>query len=133
MEICLGNFGGSGTAARSLAIHPPCIKEHQAGLLAARPPDPYPYILLNLMLSCLAALQTPLIMMSRKRQESRDRQHAQQDYQINRKAELEIRHLHEKIAHLLHHHSERLLEIQQIQVALLRQLLAERKPGRSCL
>lgn len=100
-----------------------------AVLWAVSPPDPYPYILLNLMLSCLAALQAPLIMMSQNRQESRDRLHAEQDYQINLKAELEIRHLHEKLDHLLHHHSERLLEIQQIQVDLLRQLLAERKPA----
>ena len=96
-------------------------------LWATSPPDPYPYILLNLMLSCLASLQAPLILMSQNRQEIRDRQRAEQDYQINLKAELEIRHLHEKLDHLLHHHSERLLEIQQIQVDLLRQLLAERK------
>ena len=96
-------------------------------LWATNPPDPYPYILLNLMLSCLASLQAPLILMSQNRQEVRDRQHAEQDYQINLKAELEIRHLHEKLDHLLHHHSERLLEIQQIQVDLLRQLVAEKK------
>lgn len=93
-------------------------------LFGTKPPDPYPFILLNLMLSCLAALQAPVIMMSQNRQEARDRQHAEQDYQINLKAELEIRHLHEKLDHLLHHHSERLLEIQQIQTDLLRQLVA---------
>ena len=91
-------------------------------------PDPYPYILLNLLLSCIAALQAPLIMMSQKRQESRDRHHAEQDYQVNLKAELEIRHLHEKMDHLLHHHSTRLMEIQQIQTDLLRQLI-ERDRG----
>lgn len=93
-------------------------------LFGTNPPDPYPFILLNLMLSCLAALQAPVIMMSQNRQEVRDRQRAEQDYQINLKAELEIRHLHEKLDHLLHHHSERLLEIQQIQTDLLRQLVA---------
>jgi uncharacterized membrane protein len=87
-------------------------------------PDPYPFILLNLMLSCLAALQAPIIMMSQNRQEVRDRDRAEKDYQINLKAELEIRHLHEKLDHLLRHHGERLLEIQQIQVDLLRQLVA---------
>lgn len=90
---------------------------------AAHPPDPYPFIFLNLLLSCVAALQAPVIMMSQNRQESRDRRQAEQDYKINLKAELEIRHLHEKMDHLLHHHSQRLLEIQQIQTDLLRQLL----------
>ena len=92
-------------------------------------PDPYPFILLNLMLSCLAALQAPVIMMSQKRQETRDRQHAQADYQINLKAELEIRHLHEKLDHLLRQHSERFLEIQEIQVQLLRQIVRQQQPG----
>jgi len=88
-------------------------------------PDPYPFILLNLILSCLASLQAPVIMMSQNRQEVRDRERAMADYQINLKAELEIRHLHEKIDHLLQHHSQRLLEIQEIQVDLLRQLLGK--------
>ncbi len=93
-------------------------------------PDPYPFILLNLILSCLAALQAPVIMMSQNRQEARDREHAEKDYQVNLKAELEIRHLHEKLDHLLRQHSERLLVIQQIQVDLLRQLLS-RSPAAS--
>lgn len=95
---------------------------------AAHPPDPYPFIFLNLLLSCLAAIQAPVIMMSQNRQEARDRRQAEQDYKVNLKAELEIRHLHEKVDHLLHHHSQRLLEIQQIQTELLRQLLAEKRP-----
>ena len=92
-------------------------------VLATRPPDPYPFIFLNLILSCIAALQAPVIMMSQNRQAARDRQQAEQDYKINLKAELEIRHLHEKMDHLLHHHSQRLLEIQHIQTDLLRQLV----------
>lgn len=96
-------------------------------LWAVHPPDPYPFIFLNLILSCIAALQAPVIMMSQNRQAARDRQQAEQDYKINLKAELEIRHLHEKMDHLLHHHSQRLLEIQQIQTDLLRQLLNERR------
>jgi uncharacterized membrane protein len=92
-------------------------------VLATHPPDPYPFIFLNLILSCIAALQAPVIMMSQNRQAARDRQQAEQDYKINLKAELEIRHLHEKMDHLLHHHSQRLLEIQQIQTDLLRQLV----------
>jgi uncharacterized membrane protein len=93
-------------------------------ILTSHPPDPYPFILLNLLLSCLAAFQAPVIMMSQNRVELRDRRRAEQDYQINLKAELEIRHLHEKLDHLLHHHGERLLEIQTIQTELLRQLVA---------
>lgn len=90
---------------------------------ALRPPDPYPFIFLNLILSCIAAIQAPVIMMSQNRQAARDRQQAEEDYKINLKAELEIRHLHEKVDHLLHQHSQRLLEIQQIQTDLLRQLV----------
>ena len=86
-------------------------------------PDPYPFILLNLILPCTAAPQAPVIMMSQNRQEFRDRERARLDYQINLKAELEIRHLHEKLDHLLRQYSERLLEIQQIQVSMLRQLV----------
>ena len=85
-------------------------------------PDPYPFILLNLVLSCLAALQAPIIMMSQNRQESRDRLRAESDYKINLKAELEIRHLHEKVDHLLRKQSQRLFEIQQIQLELMRDL-----------
>lgn len=85
-------------------------------------PDPYPFILLNLLLSCIAALQAPVIMMSQQRQEARDRAHAEQDYRVNLKAELEIRHLHEKMDHLMQHHILRLMEIQQVQGELLREL-----------
>jgi uncharacterized membrane protein len=84
-------------------------------LLVTRPFDPYPFIFLNLVLSCLAAIQAPVIMMSQNRQEARDRLHAMRDYQVNLKAELEIRHLHQKVDHLLSHQWERLVEIQEIQ------------------
>ena len=87
-----------------------------------RPADPYPYILLNLILSCLAAIQAPIIMMSQNRQEAKDRLRSQHDYQINLKAELEIRHLHEKVDHLLSHQWERLAEIQEIQLELLSEI-----------
>lgn len=87
--------------------------------LIMRPFDPYPFIFLNLILSCLAAIQAPVIMMSQIRQEARDRQHAMHDYQVNLKAELEIRHLHQKIDHLLSHQWERLVEIQEIQMELI--------------
>lgn len=88
-------------------------------ILLWRPFDPYPFILLNLVLSCLAAMQAPIIMMSQNRQETKDRLRAEQDYRVNLKAELEIRHLHEKIDHLLSRQWERLVEIQQIQIELM--------------
>jgi uncharacterized membrane protein len=84
--------------------------------------DPYPFILLNLVLSCLAALQAPIIMMSQKRQEHKDRLRSQNDFRVNLKAELEIRHLHEKIDHLLTRQWERLVEIQQVQLEIMHDL-----------
>jgi uncharacterized membrane protein len=87
--------------------------------LLFKPFDPYPYILLNLILSCLAAIQAPIIMMSQNRQEAKDRVRATHDYQVNLKAELEIRQLHQKLDHLLSHQWERLMEIQGIQLELL--------------
>jgi uncharacterized membrane protein len=91
-------------------------------MLLKKPFDPYPFILLNLILSCLAAVQAPVIMMSQNRQESKDRMRSQHDYRVNLKAELEIRQLHDKIDHLLSHQWERLVEIQQIQIDLLSEL-----------
>lgn len=88
-------------------------------VLVVHPPDPYPFILLNLVLSCLAAIQAPIIMMSQNRQEAKDRLRSQHDYQVNLKAELEIRHLHDKVDHLLSHQWERLAQIQEIQLELL--------------
>jgi uncharacterized membrane protein len=96
-------------------------------LLATRTFDPYPFILLNLILSCLAAVQAPVIMMSQNRAEARDRLRAENDYKVNLKAELEIRHLHEKIDHLLRRQYNRLFEIQQIQIELLEALGQKRK------
>src|SRR5436190_12074946 len=84
--------------------------------------DPFPFILLNLILSCLAAVQAPIIMMSQNRAEARDRLRAENDYKVNLKAELEIRHLHEKIDHLLRRPYNRLCEIQQIQIELLQEI-----------
>ncbi len=81
--------------------------------------DPYPFILLNLVLSCLAAIQAPIIMMSQKRQEEKDRQRSFNDYRVNLKAELEIRHLHEKIDYLISRQWQRLSEIQQVQMEML--------------
>jgi uncharacterized membrane protein len=95
-------------------------------VLFTRPFDPYPFILLNLVLSSLAALQAPVIMMSQNRQEARDRLRATHDYQVNLKAELEIRQLHQKIDHLLSHQWERLVEIQEIQMELINEVRSRR-------
>jgi uncharacterized membrane protein len=88
---------------------------------AGRAFDPYPYILLNLILSCLAAIQAPIIMMSQRRQEAKDRLRSLNDYRVNLKAELEIRNLHEKIDHLTTRQWERLAEIQELQIELLQE------------
>src|SRR2546428_3227175 len=96
-------------------------------LLLDRGFDPYPFILLNLILSCLAAIHAPIIMMSQNRAESRDRLRAENDYKVNLKAELEIRHLHEKIDHLLRRQYNRLFAIQQIQIELLEEIGRKRE------
>lgn len=101
------------------------ITTNAVGLLA-RPFDPFPFILLNLVLSTLAALQAPIIMMSQNRLEAKDRMRAEHDYRVNLKAELEIRHLHEKIDHLLRHQWQRLLEIQQIQTELMEEIMRDK-------
>lgn len=94
--------------------------------------DPYPFIFLNLLLSTLAAIQAPVIMMSQNRQESRDRKRAENDYKINLKAELEIRHLHDKMDYMLHQQATRLMEVQQIQIELLREMSSGRQgPAKS--
>jgi len=93
--------------------------------------DPYPFILLNLILSCVAALQAPLIMMSQNRQEEKDRERSKKDYMINLKSELEIRILHEKLDHLMIHQQHELIEIQKVQIEMMQdimQRIAESKP-----
>jgi uncharacterized membrane protein len=83
------------------------------------PFDPFPFILLNLVLSCIAAIQAPIIMMSQNRQTAKDRLRAEHDYRVNLKAEVEVRALHGKIDELITHQWQRLLEIQEIQMELL--------------
>lgn len=89
--------------------------------------DPYPFILLNLILSCIAAVQAPIIMMSQNRQEEKDRLRAKKDYQVNLKAELEIRKLHEKVDELMIQQHEKIMEIQEIQINLMKQILENQK------
>jgi uncharacterized membrane protein len=92
-------------------------------VLVKKPFDPYPFILLNLILSCLAAIQAPVIMMSQNRKEEKDRKRSQNDYKVNLKAELEIKLLNEKIDHMIIHQNQRLLEIQQLQTDYLDDIL----------
>ncbi|MDD2820970.1 MAG: DUF1003 domain-containing protein [Flavobacterium sp.] len=89
--------------------------------------DPYPFILLNLILSCLAALQAPVIMMSQNRQEEKDRERARKDYMINLKSELEIRMLHDKLDHLIQHQQHELIEIQKVQIEMMNDILSRIK------
>ena len=123
----IADFGGSWTFILLFGALHRDLDRDQHRPADARPFDPYPFILLNLMLSCLAAVQAPIIMMSQNRQEARDRLRSENDYRVNLKAELEIRHLHEKLDHLLQHQWERLMEIQQIQIELMNELSTKSK------
>ena len=100
-------------------------------VLGAHAFDPYPFIFLNLMLSMIAALQAPIIMMSQNRQEARDRLRSQHDYQVNLKAEIEIMALHEKMDALRSEQLAALLRKQQEQIDLLTRLL-ERAEVAAC-
>lgn len=94
-------------------------------LLAVQSFDPYPFILLNLILSCLAAIQAPIIIMSQNRLEEKDRKRGEYDYKVNLKAELEIRLLDEKMDHLVMHQYKRMLEIQELQMDYLEDILKQ--------
>ena len=118
----IADFGGSWVFLIFFGIFIAAWIAINSLVLYWRPIDPFPFILLNLLLSCLAAVQAPIIMMSQNRQEAKDRLRARNDYQVNLKAELEIRQLHEKIDHLLSHQWERMIEIQEVQLDLLNEL-----------
>jgi len=122
----MATFGGSWTFIILFAVFLVLWVGLNSAVLLWRPVDPYPFIFLNLILSCLAAIQAPVIMMSQNRQEAKDRLRSQHDYQVNLKAELEIRHLHEKVDHLLSHQWERLVQIQELQLELLSELDARK-------
>ncbi len=89
--------------------------------------DPYPFILMNLILSCIAALQAPIIMMSQNRKEEKDRKRSENDYLINLKAELELRSLHQKMDLLLEEQIKVLFESQAKQLDLLKRIESEVK------
>lgn len=118
----IASFGGSWSFLICFAIFLAIWIIVNTVVMVSHPADPYPFILLNLILSCIAAIQAPVIMMSQNRQEAKDRMRSQNDYQINLKAELEIQHLHEKLDHLLMHQWDRLAEIQEIQLELLSEM-----------
>ena len=121
----VASFGGSWTFIISFLSFLLIWIAANVFILANKGFDPYPFILLNLILSCVAALQAPVIMMSQNRTEERDRDRAKKDYMINLKSELEIRMLHEKIDHLLLHQEQSMVEIQKVQMDMMQDILAK--------
>lgn len=119
----VASFGGSWTFIISFVVFLFLWIAANVFMLANKGFDPYPFILLNLILSCVAALQAPVIMMSQNRQEEKDRDRAKKDYMINLKSELEIRMLHEKIDHLLLHQEQSIVEIQKVQMDMMEDIL----------
>lgn len=119
----VASFGGSWTFISSFGVFLVCWIFFNVYFLRNSGFDPYPFILLNLILSCIAALQAPIIMMSQNRQEEKDRERAKKDYMINLKSELEIRVLHEKVDHLIIHQQQELLEIQRVQIEMMDDIL----------
>lgn len=123
----VASFGGSWTFIISFGVVLFCWIVMNV-IMATKAFDPYPFILLNLVLSCIAAIQAPVIMMSQNRKEEKDRKRAENDYLINLKAEIEIRNLHQKINLLMEEQFNSLLEIQRYQTELLEEI-SDRKKG----
>lgn len=119
----VASFGGSWTFIISFFIFITIWIASNVFLLLNKGFDPYPFILLNLILSCIAALQALVIMMSQNRQEEKDRERAKKDYMINLKSELEIRMLDEKLDHLIMHQQQELIEIQKVQIEMMNDIL----------
>lgn len=126
----LASFGGSWSFLTLFMATTAIWMMINSHWLQSHPFDPYPFILLNLVLSCLAAIQAPVILMSQKRQESKDRMRSEYDFQVNFRAELEIRLLHAKLDQLLSHQWQRLLEIQQVQMEMMEQLTSQQRSPR---
>jgi len=123
----IASFGGSWTFIVIFFIFILLWMGTNIWILTKKSFDPFPFILLNLILSCLAAIQAPIIMMSQNRKEEKDRLRGENDYKINLKAELEIKLLSEKIDHLIVHQNKKLIEIQEIQADYLEDLMNEIK------
>ncbi len=117
----VANFGGSWKFILSFLFFMLIWIGVNAWLLSP-PFDPFPFILLNLLLSTIAALQAPIIMMSQNRKEEKDRQRAVNDYLINLKSEIEVRNLHGKLDLLMTEQMKTLFDIQQTQVALMEEI-----------
>ena len=126
----VATFGGSWTFIVFFFLFILCWMVINTWLLITQKFDPFPFILLNLILSCLAAIQAPIIMMSQNRLEQKDRKRGEHDYKVNLKAELEIKLLSEKIDHLLVHQNRKLLEIQEVQTDYLEDLMKEVKKAK---
>ncbi|MDP5201586.1 DUF1003 domain-containing protein [Flavobacterium sp. DG2-3] len=123
----VADFGGSWTFIISFVIFISIWIVSNVYIFLNKGFDPYPFILLNLILSCVAALQAPVIMMSQNRQEEKDRNRAKKDYMINLKSELEIRLIHDKIDHLIMHQQQELIEIQKVQIEMMNDILDQIK------
>ncbi|SFB77588.1 Uncharacterized membrane protein [Flexibacter flexilis DSM 6793] len=119
----VADFGGSWAFIITFGSILLCWIILNSFILISKPFDPYPYILLNLLLSCVAAMQAPVIMMSQNRQEAKDRKRSENDYMINLKSELEIRNLHQKIDLSTEEQYKHLCEIQQQQIELMLDIL----------
>ncbi|MRX67171.1 Uncharacterized membrane protein [Flavobacterium resistens] len=123
----VADFGGSWTFIISFVVFIVIWIGANVFVLMNKGFDPYPFILLNLILSCIAALQAPVIMMSQNRQEEKDRSRAKKDFMINLKSELEIRMIHDKIDHLIMHQQQELIEIQKVQIEMMNDILSQIK------
>jgi uncharacterized membrane protein len=119
----VATFGGSWTFIIIFGIFLLIWMSINAFWLANKGFDPYPFILLNLILSSLAAIQAPVIMMSQNRQEAKDRERGRKDYMVNLKSELEIRMLHEKLDHLIMSQQQEVLEIHKVQIGMMNDIL----------
>ena len=118
----VASFGGSWTFIIIFGVVLFTWIGGNTAVIMAKPFDPFPFIFLNLVLSCLAAIQAPVIMMSQNRQEAKDRMRGENDYKVNLKAELEIQAINEKIDKLLNDQWKHLLEIQQMQMEMIEEL-----------
>jgi uncharacterized membrane protein len=125
----VATFGGSWTFIISFGVFLLIWISFNVFWLANKGFDPYPFILLNLILSCIAAMQAPIIMMSQNRQEEKDRERAKKDYMINLKSEMELRMLNEKVDHSILSQYQEIMEVQKVQIEMLNDIfkLLERK------
>ncbi|MFA6984725.1 MAG: DUF1003 domain-containing protein [Arenimonas sp.] len=122
----VASFGGSWPFIGLFGAFLACWVLLNTVWLISRPLDPYPFIFLNLLLSMLAAIQAPIIMMSQNRHSQRDRVMAQHDYEVNLKAEIEILALHDKLEQMRVEYTQALIKGQQEQLAALNRLLQQR-------